>query len=142
MLGQPARGQIGDRLGGAEGDDEGQDRRGRADVEVLPANQRQHAPLEPDHAADERVQCNEQRELRCVRTQAELYRGHASAPSRPARFAATIRSCSSGAGGISASNASAKASASARASKELWARSKPIEETGLPERLRPQTEPA
>ena len=36
----------------------------------------------------------------------------------------------------------AKASGSSSASSGLCARSKPIEETGLPERPRPQTEPA
>src|SRR5204862_8340244 len=142
-LGQPAGSQVRDRLGRAESDDEGKDRRGRAEAEVLLANQREHAALETDHAADERIQGDEQRELSCVGAQAELNAvGHATAPTEPARLAATIRSCSAGGGGISASRAAANSSVSVTASSGLWARSKPIDETGLPERPRPQTEPA
>ena len=48
-LGERAGGEVGQRLGGAEGDDEGEDRRGRAQPEVLLADERQHAPLEADH---------------------------------------------------------------------------------------------
>ena len=46
----------------------------RAQPEVLLADERQHAPLEPDHAADERVQPDEERELAGVRAQAEPHR--------------------------------------------------------------------
>src|SRR5207248_1173974 len=140
--GQPAGSQVRERLGRAESDDEGKDRRGRAEPEVLLADERQHAALQTDHAPDERVQGDEQRELPRIGAQAELDgAGHATAPTEPARLATTIRSCSAGGGGISASSASAKTSASVTASRGLWARSKPIEETGLPERPRPQTEP-
>src|SRR6266516_6547516 len=142
-LGQAAGSQVRERLGRAEGDDESKDRRRRAEAEVLLADQRQHAALETDHAADERVQRDEQRELPCIGAQTQTdVAGHAAAPTAPARLAATIRCCSAGGGGISASNASAKTSASVTASRGLWARSNPIEETGLPERPRPQTEPA
>src|SRR5205823_13951748 len=130
-------------FGGAEGDDEGEDRRGRAEAEVLLSDQRQHASLQPDHAADERVQADEERELAGVGPQAEPdRRAHARAAMVPARLAATIRACSAGRGGMSATRAAAKASGSASASRGLCARSKPIEENGLPERPRPQTEPA
>src|SRR5881392_3500290 len=142
-LGQPAGSQVRDRLGRAESDDEGKDRRGRAEAEVLLANQRQHAALETDHAADECVQTYKKRELVRVGAQTESdVAAHAAAPTQPARLAATIRSCSAGGGGSSATSASAKASASVIASSGLWERSKPIEEIGLPERPRPQTEPA
>ena len=54
------------------------------EAEVLLADQRQHAALEPDHAADERVQPDEQAELACVRAQAELDRsGHAGTLASP-----------------------------------------------------------
>jgi hypothetical protein len=139
-LGEVAGGEVGERLGGAEGDDEGEDRGTRAKAEVLLADQRQHAPLQPDHAPDQRVQADQERELVCVRPQTELDRRHAGTPTLPPRFAATIRSCSSGRGGRSASIASANASSSS-ASNGLWRRSKPIEENGLAERPRPQTEP-
>src|SRR6266516_2293772 len=142
-LGQAAGSQVRERLGRAEGDDESKDRRRRAEAEVLLADERQHAALETDHAADERVQRDEQRELVRVGAQAEPdVAGHAAAPTEPARLAATIRSCPAGGGGISASRAAANSSASVTASSGLWARSKPIEETGLPERPRPHTEPA
>src|SRR5207244_11799753 len=126
-----------------EGDDEGEDRRRRTEAEVPLANQRQQAPLEPDHAADERVQRDEQRELPSIGAQTQPdVAGHTDAPTQPARLAAPIRSRYTGAGGSSATSASAKASASVTASSWLWARSNPIDETGLPERPRPQTEPA
>jgi len=92
--------------------------------------------------ADERVQADQQRELARVRAQTEPNRRHAGTLSFPLRLAATIRACSSGRGGMSASSASANASGSSTASSGLCLRSKPIEETGLPERPRPQTEPA
>ena len=43
----------------------------RAKPEVMLADERQHAALEPDHRADERVQPDEQRELARVRAQPE-----------------------------------------------------------------------
>ena len=142
-LGQLAGGEVRERLGGAEGNDEGENRRGRAQPEVLLAHERQHTSLEADHGADERVQPDEQAELAGVRAQPEPHRRrHAGAPTLPDRLAPTIRSCSAGRGGMSATSASAKASGSASASSGLWARSNPIDENGLPERPRPQTEPA
>src|SRR5207253_2928106 len=141
-LGKSTRSQVRERLGGAESDDEGEDRRRRAETEVLFADERQHASLQTDHSANERVQADQQRELVSVGAQAEPDRhAHTGVASLPARLAATIRSCSAGRGGISATSAAAKASGSASASSGLWARSKPIEENGFPERPRPQTEP-
>ena len=49
-------------------DDEREDRRARAQSEVLLADERQHAALESEHATDERVQPHEERELTRVRT--------------------------------------------------------------------------
>src|SRR5205823_3566466 len=135
-------GKVGQRLGRAEGDDEGEDRRGRMQPEVTLADQRQHASLQADHRADERVEPDENRELAGVRAQSELHRrAHAGAPTVPERLAATIDFWSAGGGGASASNSSANASGSSIESSGLRARSKPIEENGLPERPRPQTEP-
>ena len=59
-------------------------------MEVLLADQRQHAPLQPHQRADERVQPNEQAELRGVRAQPEPDAAHARAVAIPARFAPTI----------------------------------------------------
>ena len=59
-------------------------------MEVLLADERQHAPLQPYQRADERVQADEQAELRGVRAQPEPGAAHARAVTIPARFAATI----------------------------------------------------
>src|SRR5581483_4162355 len=124
-------------LGGAEGDDERENRGRGGEPEILLADQRQHAALEPDHRADKRVQRDEQRELACVRAQPEPdRRRHAVVGTVPTRFAATIRSCPAGRGGRSVTRASANASTSTRPSSGLWVRSNPIEENGFPERPR------
>src|SRR5207253_2362455 len=95
-----------------------------------------------DQRPDEQVQRDEQRELARVRTQPEPHAlRHATAPTSPARLAATIRSCPAGLGGASTSTAAANSPGSAIASSGLWARSKPIDETGLPDSPRPQTDP-
>ena len=59
-------------------------------MEVVLADQRQHAALQPHHRADERVQADEQAELRGVRAQPEPDGAHARAAAIPARFALTI----------------------------------------------------
>ena len=119
-FGEITGGQVRERLRSAESDDESEDRGGRGETEVLLADQRQHASLQADHAADERIQCDEQPELAGVRAQTEPdRRRHAGAATVPERFAATIRSCSSGRGGTSESRASANASGSASASSGL-----------------------
>src|SRR5262249_48149285 len=138
---QVAGGQVRERLGDAEGDHEGEDRGARAQSEFLLPDEREHAPPEPDHGADEGIQPDEERELARVRAQAEPDAGQAGTPASPTRFAATIRFWSAGRGGMSASRASAKASGSAYARSGVWARSKPIDENGVPEGPRPQTEP-
>src|SRR5581483_8308341 len=111
-LGEVAGDEIAERLCGAEGDDEGEDRGGRAQPEVVLSNQRQHAPLEADHAAEERVQADEKRELPRVGAETESDRHQAMTTARPERLAATIRSCSAGSGGMSARSASANAAGS------------------------------
>ena len=85
-------GQVGERLGGAEGDDEGQDRRLRGEPEVTLADERKHAALQPDHRPDEGIEGDEQRELRRIRPQAEANGGaaHRRAAVAPRLFAATI----------------------------------------------------
>ena len=60
-VGERAGGEVRERLRDAERDDEGEDRGGRVEAEVLLADERQHASLEPDHRPDERVQPDEQR---------------------------------------------------------------------------------
>ena len=54
-LGSDPCGEVGERLGEAEGDDERQNRRARREPEVRLADERQGRALEPDHRADERV---------------------------------------------------------------------------------------
>src|SRR5439155_2738602 len=130
-LRQVAGGEVGQRFRGAEGDDEGENGGAGAQAEVVLPDQRQHAPLQTDHGADERVQANQQCELAGVGAQAEPdRRAHAGVLTPPLRLAATICSCSAGGGGMSATSASANAAGSANASSGLKARSKPIEETG------------
>jgi hypothetical protein len=65
-LGERAGGEVRQSLGGPERDDEGEDRGLRREPEVALADERKDAPLEPDHRTDERVQPDEQRELRRV----------------------------------------------------------------------------
>ena len=47
------------RLRGAEGDDEGKDRRLRAEPKILLADQRQDAALEADHRPDQGIDANQ-----------------------------------------------------------------------------------
>src|SRR4029077_991729 len=109
--------QIRDRLGEAERDNEGEDRRSGCELEVVFADERQNAALESDHAAHERVESNEERELRRVLAQTERWRAaHRGVGEAPRRLSATIASCSRGRGGVSCSSASANASGSSNAS--------------------------
>jgi hypothetical protein len=90
-LGDVAGGEVRERLGEAERDDEGEDRRVRAQGEVLLPDQREDAPFETDHRTDQRVQRHEQRELAGVRAQAEPDGPHVATPvgastGRSARF--------------------------------------------------------
>src|SRR5207237_3982836 len=96
-VGHTPGGEVRERLAEPEGDDEREDRRRRAQAELVPADERKHAPLEADQGPDKQVQGNEQRELARVRTQPEPHAlRHATAPTSPARLAATIRSCPAG----------------------------------------------
>ena len=70
-VGKMSGDQIGEGLDDAEADDEGDDDRGRSDLELFRADQRDHRPLQPDHAADEGIDEDEQRELLPVLAQAE-----------------------------------------------------------------------
>src|SRR5262249_49676960 len=125
---------------GAEGHDEGEDRRLRREPELPLTDEGQHAPLEPDHRPDQRIDADQQRELARVRPQAQP-RTHARAAAVPRRFAATIAAWSAGGGGSPTSRPRATASASAWARARLCARSKPIAENGCEDSPRPQTEP-
>src|SRR5439155_11821564 len=140
-VGERTGDEIGQRLRHAEADDEGEHRRIGREVEVVLADQRQNAPLEPHHRPDERVDPDQQAELRGVRAQPEPDPVHACAGAVPAMFALTIAAWSAGGGGTSASSSRTNASSSTAASARLWSRSKPIVESGLPESERPQTEP-
>ena len=143
-VGERPGGEVGDRLGQAERDHEGEDGRGRGELEVALADQRQDAALEPDHPADERVERDQQRELRCVRAQAERRRrAHRGEGAAPRRLCATIASCSAGRGGVSSQQRGGErvGVGVGRASCSVL-RSKPIEENGLAESERPQTDPA
>ena len=77
--------EVGQRLGEPEGDDERQHRGLGGRAEVLAADQRQRRALQADHRADERVDRDQERELRGVLAQPELdaARGHDVARERP-----------------------------------------------------------
>ena len=62
--GERAGAEVGQRLREPEGDDERQHRGAGGEAEVVAADQRQRRALEADHRADERVDRDEQRELR------------------------------------------------------------------------------
>jgi hypothetical protein len=82
------------------------------------SDQREHASLEPDHGADERVEPDEQRELCCVGAQPEAHvrRHHGVTASAPRLFAATTAAWSAGGGGRSTRTERANDSASLAAS--------------------------
>ena len=63
---QPAGAVVRERLRDAEHDDERQHRGARGELELLLGDRRQDAALHADHRADERVDDDEQRELREV----------------------------------------------------------------------------
>ena len=88
-LGQASGDEVGERLGQPEGEHEGEDGGRRGEPEVLLAHEREHASLEPDHGADERVEGDEQAELRSVLAQPEPDVRHSVAC--PAPVAATVR---------------------------------------------------
>ena len=136
--------QIGECLDEPERDDERQDGSTRRQVEVVTADQRKRRALEADHRADERVDGDQERELCGVLAQPESHRypvHPTSVTDRPLRLAATIAACCSGAGGMSQIIASTNASSESNCRARLWTRSKPIVETGLADRPRPQTDP-
>ena len=131
-VGEPAGGQVRERLGDPEGDDEAEDRALRGEAEVALADEREHAPFEPDHGADEGVQADEERELAGVLAKPEPG-CRRSCPSRdgPAAIRGDDLPLVAGAGGRSTSSASAKLAASGCASAELWRRSKPMRREGV-----------
>jgi hypothetical protein len=65
-VGEGAGEVVDDRLGDAEGDDEGQHRGVAGQGELLLGQQRQHRAFLPDEPTDERVDPDQQRELRQV----------------------------------------------------------------------------
>src|SRR5712692_831643 len=121
-VGERTGGEVRQRLGGAEGDDEREDRGVGAETEVLLADERQDAPLEADQRPDERVQANEEGELRRVRPQPEANRArsHRRTAAAPRLFAATISAWSAGGGGTSTRSARANDSASSSSSARLF----------------------
>src|SRR5438105_15182754 len=110
-------------------------------MEVVLTDERQHAPLQPYQRADERIEPDEQAELRGVRAQPQPNNTHARAVAMPERLAATIAAWSAGGGGTSPSSSRTNVSTSGAPAAWLWSRSNPIVENGLPESARPQTEP-
>ena len=74
-IGEVSRNQVRDRFDDAEAHDEGNDDRGRGDLEFFRADKGDHRPLQPHHAADERIDEDEQRELPPVLAQTELNAG-------------------------------------------------------------------
>ena len=59
-------------------------------MEIALADKRQHASLQPDKRPNERVQPDEQAELRGIRAQPQPNAAHTRAVAMPERFAATI----------------------------------------------------
>ena len=114
----------------------------RVEPEVLLADERQHAALEPDHRADERVQRDEQAELARVRAQPEPNVGHALDCGPAGAVGGDDRRLTGGGGRhVGEQRLARSCPTSVSASAWLCVRSNPIEENGLPERARPQTEP-
>ena len=113
----------------------------RRQVELVLGDRGQDRPLHAHHRADERVDEDEQRELRQVLAQAEPRRrgAHGLASGRP-RFARRIRSIPAGWGGTSTS--AATNSSFGRVSIGFQRFSKPIVLDGLPLSPAPQAEPA
>ncbi len=74
-IGEVSRNQVRDPLDDAEAHDEGDNDRGRSNLEYFRADKRDHSPLQPHHAADERIDEDEQRELPPILAQAELDAG-------------------------------------------------------------------
>ena len=73
--------EIRERLCSTEGNDERENGTLRRESEVVLADEREDAPLEPDHSADEGIERDEERELARVRPQPEANGnlGHISA---------------------------------------------------------------
>ena len=72
--GERAGQEVGERLGDPEGDDERQRGGEGGEPEPTLAEQREHSALLSDHAADQRVDADQQRELGKVGAQAEAHR--------------------------------------------------------------------
>ena len=68
---QGARREVGERLGQPERNEERQRRRRRGQPELALREQREDAPLLPDHRADQRVDADQQRELPDIRAEAQ-----------------------------------------------------------------------
>ena len=122
----PAR-EVRERLRGTEGDDEGEDRERRAQPEVLLADEREHAALEPDHRPTSAFRPT--RRLNWRRSRADRADPSVTRARLPCRsdWRRRSRSCSTG-------EAARRRRARRRtrpgpwsASIGLWARSKPIE---------------
>src|SRR6266496_6635471 len=90
-VGERAGAKVGERLRDTESDDEGENRRARDQMEILLTDQRQHTALEPNHGADERVQADEEAELRSVCAQPEPNVDHVRARGRHSRLTLSIR---------------------------------------------------
>ncbi len=70
-VGEASGEQVGQRLDDAEGDDEGEGDRARGQAELLLGQERHDGPLQPDHAADEGVDQDQEAELLPVLAQTE-----------------------------------------------------------------------
>ena len=84
-VGERARGEVRDRLGEPEGDDERERRDEPGEPEDVGRQERQDRPLLADHPADERVHADQQRELAGVGAGARAGRRSASRRRLPAR---------------------------------------------------------
>ena len=106
-VGEAPRGVVGQRLGHAEHDNEGQDGRARSKVKLLLGNSGENRALQPHHGADKTVDDHEERELREVCADAEpRRRAHAAWP----RLSRTTSSISAGVARASPTSCSTNAS--------------------------------
>src|SRR5262249_25926907 len=129
-IGGTGRDQIDDGLRHTEAHDERGDCGLRAETEVRLAQEWQPGPLQTNQGADERIQDDEQRELREVLPQSEPHFAHV-----PVKLRRRFSAKTSGWGGRSARTNSTNSSFDRAWSAGLKRRSEPMVEPGLP--LRP-----
>ena len=151
-IGKMAGDQIGECLDDAEADDEGEDGRGRSDLEFFGADQRDHRACNPTMPPTKALMrtssencCQFSRKPSVMPAADRTGRigsgaAHYAAANLP-EFMARISAACGGGGGMSASMTRTNSSSSPIRNALLWRFSNPMVDVGLPLRLRPHTEP-